>query len=692
MGIDLEYFQDVQKVYTDLTGLHIIIADQKGNLLTQQKSTIFELIESQNKIENVCKEIIQNMPKFFRPLLYDILPGVKIIFTPIVLDAEVEYYIFAGCFAEYPTKQSVLTYLQKNSRKSKLLKNFDRFIREYTPEEILEKKHHLERMAEILSKQLLAEKLKRKIEVKNNEVNEIFQLLAEDYLSISDLLKRFFTSNPIIDFIGYAGRISPVQFEIKECLPLKRHLSGKTFFIGEGLLGQVAALKNEKVYSNLELDPRSSFFQKHGIYPKSIFCFPVIQKNDIIGLFFGGTCKVDSLENEVMSQARKTAAFIKIIENKLYWQKQALFNELRATVKNEIFHFMTSLQSPKSIQMFLLDMSINLTLTPFVSIAFLDRHKSSINMVSRGLSEEKVALYTNDLTNRFLNNKDSSPATTDPIPQLTNWGEKVIEIPIIYLDHLYGYLCIGLNNEIDEEDLLLYKILSKAGGLALYLEDNVHNIKSDQKIDSIIDLLEFIDPQSFIKATRAKKILNEFELYLLNPEINKKAITYAFYLIGYDEKIIKKIHHQATIDVFREYQLILNHSLSLSEASINVQILVLIWTYIQEEPNIPFLSKNTEINRDLINKFILYLSRSELKISEGLNVEQSLKTDNRFKALTKRESEILKLVLKGKNNQEIADQLYISGHTVKNHMTRIFQKLNVKDRSQVIAKIYQLSL
>jgi len=50
--------------------------------------------------------------------------------------------------------------------------------------------------------------------------------------------------------------------------------------------------------------------------------------------------------------------------------------------------------------------------------------------------------------------------------------------------------------------------------------------------------------------------------------------------------------------------------------------------------------------------------------------------------LTKRELEVLQLVAQGENNKSIAEKLFISEKTVKNHLTNIFQKLNVSDRTQ----------
>jgi DNA-binding NarL/FixJ family response regulator len=54
--------------------------------------------------------------------------------------------------------------------------------------------------------------------------------------------------------------------------------------------------------------------------------------------------------------------------------------------------------------------------------------------------------------------------------------------------------------------------------------------------------------------------------------------------------------------------------------------------------------------------------------------------------LTTREIEVLELIAEGMINKEIAKQLYISEKTVKNHVSNIFRKLNVSDRTQ--AAIY----
>jgi len=58
-------------------------------------------------------------------------------------------------------------------------------------------------------------------------------------------------------------------------------------------------------------------------------------------------------------------------------------------------------------------------------------------------------------------------------------------------------------------------------------------------------------------------------------------------------------------------------------------------------------------------------------------------------SISAREMDVFNLIVEGLSNKEISDKLFISEHTVKNHITRIFQKLTVNDRLQAMAKVYQ---
>jgi DNA-binding NarL/FixJ family response regulator len=60
--------------------------------------------------------------------------------------------------------------------------------------------------------------------------------------------------------------------------------------------------------------------------------------------------------------------------------------------------------------------------------------------------------------------------------------------------------------------------------------------------------------------------------------------------------------------------------------------------------------------------------------------------------LTEREREVLDLIGSGATNREIAEQLYLSPHTVKEHTSSLYRKLSVRNRAEAVQKAQRLGL
>ena len=69
-------------------------------------------------------------------------------------------------------------------------------------------------------------------------------------------------------------------------------------------------------------------------------------------------------------------------------------------------------------------------------------------------------------------------------------------------------------------------------------------------------------------------------------------------------------------------------------------------------------------------------------------IRESHETDD-LDSLTNREREILTHVGRGHGNAEIAEELFISINTVKNHIDHIREKLSIKTRNELIAWSWQ---
>lgn len=83
-------------------------------------------------------------------------------------------------------------------------------------------------------------------------------------------------------------------------------------------------------------------------------------------------------------------------------------------------------------------------------------------------------------------------------------------------------------------------------------------------------------------------------------------------------------------------------------------------------------------------------SKEQIILLEPLPTKRTIAPLLERCGLTKRQQEITGLVLQGLSNHEIADRLFISEQTVKDHLHDVFDHLKIKRRSELIAKVMAL--
>ncbi|BBE31567.1 DNA-binding response regulator [Tepiditoga spiralis] len=89
-------------------------------------------------------------------------------------------------------------------------------------------------------------------------------------------------------------------------------------------------------------------------------------------------------------------------------------------------------------------------------------------------------------------------------------------------------------------------------------------------------------------------------------------------------------------------------------------------------------SGNLLLHSEIANKVIKELGNKSKNTKEN-----KLEINGPYESLTSREVEIAQLISIGKSNKEISQLLFITEGTVKNHITRILSKLQIRDRTQL---------
>lgn len=162
----------------------------------------------------------------------------------------------------------------------------------------------------------------------------------------------------------------------------------------------------------------------------------------------------------------------------------------------------------------------------------------------------------------------------------------------------------------------------------------------------------------------------------------KKNIYAKYYVIGYSILFAVGILYSIVINFGLTY---IPVDMDILKFGVITEIAMLTFASILKAKEV--LAENELIKTQLVDQQenINNLKR-ENKNVQMLSDEKLIKITDKYE-FTKREKEVFVLILKSLNNQQIADKLFISVSTVKYHSKNIYEKLNVKKRSELIEKI-----
>ncbi|SEA83735.1 regulatory protein, luxR family [Thalassobacillus cyri] len=703
MRENTELLEELQQVYAERLGLTIMITDANGERISSiagDNDLCSYLLEHGDLWCQIQEAAVWEW-NITRPTFYDILPGIYFLVIPVNNDQGKPYLVWAGAMIEEGTQRLTQQQLHQQygsepSWEDMLTKN-----PVIKPENKSWWIHRSDKLSQLIHMCLQDYTTYSEGE---GQAQLLRKSIFSEEFSIDGLLDYFLTHKKEFDYLGLAEVEGEEQYKITRALGEdSRHLQGVRFALGEGFLGRAAITKEADYWEDIANNPRSYFFHRHHFYPKTITCFPIHRYDGSLAVLFGG-----SLSNgQVSSRAMETGEFLSaMLEASLYThdlQKENNHQLNRLSSLVEICKLMAATPDLKRILYILVDISMNLAEGPFSTVILRNNAGDKVQLVSRGDVPSKIKEYVREVVQRHYGTTTMRNVTEAQLYN-TSWGTTVMECPLMHRQELLGVLCVGVGDSSDQqlkEHQTFLHTLAIIGAVSLQLakqEQEAENISS--QADALFQAISQFDEEAFGKVESSGALAGDFARHMGLPAPLVNDIVTSCQLSYYSAEFLKEMLADSKVpNLVAEGKALLegNKRIVWDEASIGSQIFALVAAFTDDRNG--WESYFSGVEESIIKEFRDFLKESQTSEQEfTLNDEAGpgpdlVVADHAVKEqmnLSPREQEVLELVIKGLNNREIAEKLYISGHTVKNHVTKIFQKLEVPDRAHAISKVYQL--
>lgn len=679
MGLN-KAVQNLQNGYAHLLGMMILMVDE--NRCSQTEVSYPKRLFEDALFKQIV-DLIPNPSKIKSTVFVEIIPGLKTLIAPVETGLSKPFYLIGGVLVEEGTVEVVKKYLLEHPEGVHFVGYLEMFpiVSKEEKEEILSAFQQLsESIQSIYQSQQHVDVYQRK----TSKTEWVAEQISNESFNLDLLLHQFKELRSELDFIGVAVQKEHEKYVIQHFLDSRNApIKGKEITIGEGFFGQVIVTEEYSHWTNIQEDPRLLPYKENGLFPRSLYCQPIKIGGQTKALLFGGSEKEEAHFD--VTDIRHLASLIGIFLNQQTMRDSFQNHLLQLSAFNEIFSAMTNVQNMKRVLYILIDMGMNLLSGSFACVLYKDvQEDCKLSILSRGMKNDFLAYYGRDLGKRYFASENVN-MTKGIFHQLDN-GSLVYEMPITFRSQVFGVLSIGVRNE--EEVTSYIPFLSSmgiVGGISISLLEKEHTPQSDEKMIRVLTkLLEKQQPAKYELSQQAIDLVSGFGQHIGLTSQQIYTIKSAIVLSFYEEEIWQNsIVEKETIELMEQFY----RADEVEHVSLKVLFILLHYTGVKLDPRLkddPLLHKFEEWeSRIHMVEMVIPL---EEQVAAGLEEEELKEKLN----LSNREMEVLAQVLNGLNNREIAQSLFISDHTVKNHMTNILQKLGVTDRAQAIAKVYQM--
>ncbi len=677
--------QLLQDAFAGLVKLSLVITNSDGSKITNPSSPpdhhpVFEK-EILGSFVSRSSEITKTDSAFIVDAPYSPIQGVKCILAPIRLAAGF-YFLWAGPFL---TKGSIV---QLPPEQNHFKEDLNRMA-ETSSDEIARRLQKVEEAASFIQKTFATDAKQKKMQQQYRLIERLVsQFERKDFFR--EAAEHLLKDDQDMSFLGCAKRTGSYQYQITELYgDYNEHLLQSTFLSGEGFLGQAASSGQFLVWNHLKDDSRAAIFSKNTRQLRSLFCFQLNQEDAVV---FGGSF-FKSVDEELTQFLRIICSLFLHHQSQSQLRQEITVSQTRLNILKDISMILSEIKDINRVLYILMDMSINLVKGRFTCVYLhQNEYVEQSKMVSRGLRQEQISAYGSSLKKKFFEKESFIRKEADFIHM--PWQEAAFEYPLLQDDEVIGVFCVGMADEQEFEEFspLLTSFAQLAGFSLRLLLPKKGKAADDEKIRMLYEAAGQFNKPAYQRISEVSKVLQDFCTYLEADEKTRQLCEEALLLTPYRAEFLEKQGISKKIArVVDEYYL-LQEGGQKEPVSLQSQMIYLGLTHFHDDQN----DYPETIDPELTRQFDAFLLKTEAKETiipdtdryESRAGQPNLKGIKSQFSLSEREEEVLDLMIKGSNNKEIGDQLFISEHTVKNHLTNIFRKLNVKDRAQAIAKYY----
>lgn len=485
-----------------------------------------------------------------------------------------------------------------------------------------------------------------------------------------------FLKNPTIDFLGIASKQDDI-FVVEQIKGgSMEELIHEKFYIGEGLLGNAVILGDDFNWNKKSEIQRAEFFNKFGFFPNHLFGSVLMDVNDVDSVLFGGNFTNKAISERLISFIKCTVQFLKQketmnmnLQEAQYWQS----------------NFMGWLD--------LMDVAMHTKDKTYICYKILD----FCQIVNKGLFTCFTMHNSKVISRGEFNEEIYTLHQKVNLQQLVNMKTKFWrdEECIHLFSQDFGLLTVQCNNKINYKQLsyilmTIEKVLERKELSTRTLD----SISTSTIFDVLNSGLKDLDPIKYEKSIIISKVFNHFmDIGTIQKQHDQLFQNISKVMMYSMDFLAQQIDQTEEWDYLKAAKSILDGEHNIENRQ-EIDILAYLYALvILEDTSSSYLNVSEKIKEDC--KLFIDDTQSPL-LTSSMNTEAFADSKQDFKGIidsltiTAREKQILYLLLEGLNNNEVAHYLKISTHTVKNHVTNIYKKLNVSDRMQAIAKIYRI--